>query len=258
MKSLNAWTLSLAVTLGLCLFASAAMADSHWVLRRTADHFETEGRASAPAKNSKIELWSAADRVRRDDSRSALILRLDQKKLYLVNHSERVYTAAEVQQKRGRWTMTAAPAIPEQIRQVWQLKAKIEPTGEIRKVGSWQAERHRVVLSNEAGTGGRTQLDWWVAPNLRKEDGALRTLLRLQASFDVSGDAWMTSLLALPGVPVLFEKAEKLPDVEVKTREELESVEEGEAPAGIYDPPAGYRQLDFKVYGETYFFPSPL
>jgi hypothetical protein len=80
----------------------------------------------------------------------------------------------------------------------------------------------------------------------------------LLASFRPAGDEWLATVLTLPGHPVLYERVEKQPDVEVKVREELVSVREREAPAGIYDVPAGYRVIDLAAYHEASGWPDPL
>jgi hypothetical protein len=247
------------LTLGILLaLASPSIADVLLTRIRNADEFIFESRVSPGAVNQKVEIWIGSDRIRRDDGKTALILRLDQKKLYLVNHAEKTYAATDLRQEGGRWLATATFVSSGPDKDVWTLHAKVEPTGETRKIGSWQAAKHRVVLSNEAGTGNRLRVDWWIDPDLKVEDAALRTLMRLLASFGPTGDEWLATVLAVPGHPVLYERVEKQPEVDVKIREELKSIKEGEAPMGTYDPPAGYRLMDLGDYRNAYGWPSPL
>jgi hypothetical protein len=244
--------------LTLCLlFASSLAADVLLTKRRDADELIFQGRVAPGSENQKVEIWIGLDRVRRDDGRTAMILRLDQKKLYFVNHADRTWSATDLRQEGARWTATAT-YIAGPGDDVWRWHAKTEPTSETRKVGSWQAARHRVSLSSETGTAERIRLDWWVAPDLKVDDAPLRTLMLLLASFGPAGDEWLSMVLTLPGHPVLYERVEKQPDVEVKVREELVSVREREAPAGIYDVPAGYRVIDLAAYHEASGWPDPL
>jgi hypothetical protein len=237
----------------LALFcASALSADTLLTKRRDANEFiSLQGQISPGAKHQKVEIWIGSDRVRRDDGRIALILRLDQHKLYLVNHAQRVYTVSDAQ-------LDGSQKAPQPGMTPFQFHAKAEPTGEKRTIGSWQAVRYQVALISETGHGERIRLTWWVAPDLAIEDAPLRALQRLLASASPEGEEWMATLLSLPGQPVLFERAEKLPEVEVKSREELVSVKRGEAPPGIYEPPAGYRLMDFFEYRESFGVPGAL
>lgn len=244
--------------LTLCLlFASSLAADVLLTRKRDADEFLFQGRAAPGVKNQKVEIWIGPDRVRRSEGQTTLILRLDQKKLYFVNHADRTWSATDLRQEGARWTATAT-YIAGPGEDVWRWHAKTEPAGETRKIGSWQAARHRILLSSETGTADRVQVDWWVAPDLKVDDAPLRTLMLLLASFNPAGDEWLATALALPGHPVLYERVEKQPDVNVKVREELISVKEGEAPAGTYEVPAGYRLIDLTEYHEAYGWPAPL
>jgi hypothetical protein len=242
----------IAAALLLALFCPLPLgADVLLTKKRDADEFLFQGRASQGAKNQKVEIWIASDRVRRDDGRTALILRLDEQKLYVIDHTDRAYTAIDLRQSAGRWTAKAKDNF------FW-LDGKVGPAGEKKKVGSWQAVPHEVVLSNEAGTGQRIRLQWWVAPDLKIEDGSLRALLRVLATFSPAGSDWMAAVLDLPGHPVLFERVEKQPDVDIKIREELISVKHGEAPKNAYEPPPGYRLMDTGEYGQAYGLPEAL
>jgi hypothetical protein len=141
--------------LTLCLLvASSLAADVLLTKRRDADELIFQGRVAPGAENQKVEIWIGLDRVRRDDGRTAMILRLDQKKLYFVNHADRTWSATDLRQEGARWTATAT-YIAGPGDDVWRWHAKTEPTSETRKVGSWQAARHRVSLSSETGTAER-------------------------------------------------------------------------------------------------------
>jgi hypothetical protein len=244
--------------LTFCLLsASSLAADVLLTKKRDADEFQFQGRVTPGAKNQTVEIWIGPDRVRRDDGRTALILRLDQKRLYFINHTDRTWSATDLRQEGPRWTATAT-YIHGPGQDVWRWHAKTEPTGETRKVGSWQAARHRIALSSETGTAERVRLDWWIASDLKVNDAPWRVLTLLLASFHPAGEEWLATVQAVSGHPVLYEQVEKQPEVDIKLREELVSVKEREAPAGMYEVPAGYRVVDLAEYKETYGWPAPL
>jgi hypothetical protein len=137
-----------------------------------------------PAPRTRRSRSGSAPTARRDDGRSAAVLRLDQRKLYLVDHASRTYAALDLRRTGNGWTAPAASSGPFGGADSWRFHARVEPTGETRKVGSWQAKRYRVVLTSEVA-GDRTRLDWWTAPDLAIDDAPLRTLLRLLAAASV-------------------------------------------------------------------------
>ena len=77
-------TLALAATATLAAAAPAA-ADTLMTLQGHRDGFEIEGNPQ-PAEDASIQLWLGKDRVRRDNGKTAAILRADLSQLILVNH----------------------------------------------------------------------------------------------------------------------------------------------------------------------------
>lgn len=241
----------------LLLGVTALPADTLLKKLRTADEVPAPGRIAESYKNRKVEIWIGADRVLRDDGRTALLLRLDQRKLYIADRAQKMYVALDLEQKDGRWrAITGLPATPGGA-EAWVIHAKAEPTQETRQVGAWKALRYQVALSNEIQRANRIRFSWWVAPDLTIEDAPLRTLTRILASLSFSGDEWIETLQSLPGQPVLFERVEQLPDTEAKAREELVAVEHREAPAGTYEVPAGFHPLAVQEYLHAYGVPEP-
>lgn len=244
-----------ACCLGL-LVALPLPADILLTKKRDADDFSFQRRATG-GKDQRVRIWIAADRVRRDNGLVGQILRLDQRKLYLFHHAERVFTILAVGEKRDRLIAKyrSQPPMLAEAEAAWRIQARITPTGDRRDIAGWQAQGYGVELANEAGTATRIKLQWWVAPDLRLADLPLRQLMRLLASLDPGGEQWVADLLALPGHPVRFIQDEQQPDVVVTTREELLSVEEKEAPGGTYEPPAGYRHLEPMEYSQAVGWP---
>jgi hypothetical protein len=140
------------------------------------------------------------------------------------------------------------------------MTAKMEPTGQTRQVGPWKAQQQRVTLIQNPESSVVSRTDWWIAPDLHLEYGALRALLRLLATFSPTGDGWVATLLA-PGYPVSWERVEypwgNPQRWQLFAREELQSVEENQAPAHIYEPPSDYRRVDFETYRQTHRLPAP-
>lgn len=149
----------------LALILTAPLtADTLLTKKRDADEMiSPTGSLSPGAKNQKVEIWIGPDRVRRDNGPTSLLLRLDQRKLYFINHPDKTYTVTDLRQEGGRWVSDLASSLPngvplpktalEDMRKVWQLSARAEPTGKSRKIGSWQAAHYKIVLSDQTGTG---------------------------------------------------------------------------------------------------------
>ena len=79
--------LPLAALLGGALAARAG-ADLVLTVKGHTDAFRVGDRTQEP-RESDVKIWLTADRMRRDEGPLSAIVRLDRKKLYLVNHSDR-------------------------------------------------------------------------------------------------------------------------------------------------------------------------
>lgn len=236
------------ITVALAALGMPASADTLLLHRRDADELvDGRGRATG-GQNQRVEIWLRPDRARRSDGKSIQILRLDQKALFLLDPASKTWCRVALRGHQDRIVARtpAVFAISKEEIEIFRLKAELTPSAEPRKVGSWQAVGVTAQVANSLRPAKK--VSWWTAPDLEVDDAAYKTLLRLVASLDRGGDAWLDGLLSRPGTLVLFERADILPDAEARSREELVGVEEKDPPAGIYDVPEGYRELPMKDY----------
>src|SRR5258708_35959711 len=91
------------------------------------------GNRTQEAKDSDVKIWLAADRMRRDEGPLTAIVRLDRRKLYLVNHADRTYSAVDLPID---WTKLVPKVDQEKLQQFvteHQIKAAIPPSAETRQ-----------------------------------------------------------------------------------------------------------------------------
>jgi hypothetical protein len=189
-----------------------------------------EGLKIAPSQAEPIRIWiggDKGDRLRRDEGDSSYILRLDRGKLYVINHTDRTYSELAVPID-GR--KVGAP--PEM-----QVKAQVTATDEKKKIGSWNVRKYRVDITNPAGL--RLDTTVWASPDVASHQALTRLAASIAALQPGSAD-WSLKLGQIEGFPVLQEADVTMGTSHFKTREELVAVETKDAPAGTYDPPAGY------------------
>ena len=227
---------ALLVPLLVALLGSPAGADSLLVLKSHADAFRLK-EESQPAKDTEVRIWVAGDKVRRDEGDSSMILRLDRNKLFLVHHPDKTYNELTLPIDFVR----LFPKGKEDLGQTWakqmRLVVKVSPGTETKKVNGWTARREQMDIASAMGMKIATTL--W----LSKDVAAYPLLNRLTATLAAlqPGAAdWAQKLEQLDGFPVLKEDDVDALGAHFKTREELVSVTTRDAPAGTYDPPAGY------------------
>src|SRR6185295_17437342 len=224
--------------LPLALLAGRAFAapDAHLTGRFDTDDFVSVHGKSQAANNGKVEIWIGADRVRSEGAGITKILRLDQKRLYSLDATRRVYAVEKLKSRGHLWERVPskdAISLDKEAQELMRPRFTPLSTHEARKIGSWQAERYDGKVASQMRQG-RYRVSWWLAPEVKVEDQAYRQLLLLETPE-------LEPLLENPGFPVLRETFVEQPGYEVKSSVEIQKIETREAPAGLYDPPDGYR-----------------
>lgn len=216
--------------------ALPAGADTVLTLKSRVDGLRIPGQ---PAE-TESRVWRAGDKLRRDDGDTSVILRLDRNKLYLVNHADRTYNELSFPIDPQQFA-AAGPAAD-----AMKVAARVTPMDEVKKIRDWSARRYRVEISSAAGVKLDTTM--WVSRDL-DSDGAFRKLAVSLAALQPGNADWARKLGQIEGFPVLQEADVQMGDTRFKTREELVAVETKEAPAGFYEPPAGYNARPFSLPG---------
>jgi hypothetical protein len=219
----------LAFVLLFLLAALPAAADTLLTVRST-----VEGLKLDQAQQGPVRIWidGRGDKVRRDEGDTSYVLRLDRGKLYVINHADKTFSELALPIDPGK-----IPA-PEAA----QVKAQVTPAGETKKIGSWNASKYKVDISSPAGVHLDTIL--WASKDVASYPALGRLAVSIAALQPGSAD-WARKLAGIEGFPVLQEVDVTMGANRFKTRDELVSVETRDAPAGSWDPPAGYTAQPF-------------
>ncbi len=190
-----------------------------------------------PAKDSQVKIWVSGDKLRRDDDEQSMILRLDTGRLYLVNHESKTYSEIPVPIDLRKMMPKGSEAMADQIADGMKLTVQVTPKTETRKVNQWTAKRYDVAIQSAMGMKISSTL--WVS----KEIDSYLPMNKLSAtlaSLQPGSAAWASELEKIDGYPVLQESSIDALGAKFGTREELLAAEVKDAPAGTFEPPAGY------------------
>lgn len=230
--------LPLVLLLALALPASA---DTLMTLKSHVDGFKL-GNESQPAKDMQVRIWLAADRLRRDEGDTSIILRLDRNKLYIVRHPAKTFSELSLPVDFVR----LMPKGQEEIGALWakqmKLNVELQPTEETRTVGAWKTTKVRMNISN--ATGMKIASTLWVSKEVQGWN-VLNRLASTLAALQPGAEQWVRALEQVEGYPVLREDQVDAMGARFGTREELLSVETRDAGPGTYDAPAGYQAAPF-------------
>jgi hypothetical protein len=223
----------------LCLLAATpgvTGADTLFTVKSHTDAFQVAGQKQ-PEKDSQVKIWVSGDKMRRDDEDQSMILRLDRNRLYMVNHETKTYSEIPVPIDIRKMMPKGSEAMADQIANGMKLTVQVTPKAETRKVNQWNAKRYDVAIQSAMGMKISSTL--WVSKEI---DGylPLNRLSATLASLQPGSAAWVKELEKIEGYPVLQESSVDALGAKFGTREELLAVETRDAPAGAFEPPAGY------------------
>jgi hypothetical protein len=217
-------------------------ADTVITMKTHSDAVEALG---APETNETSVVWLTSTKMRQDKEGQSLIVDSDAKKMYIVKHAEAEYHALDL-------PLDLVAMVPEAMRDQFAQMVKqmemtvgITPTEETREISGYAAKLYKINLSN--GVGMNMDMDLWLTTDVKLDVDAYKRLTNEMLSAQSMGGDWIKQILAIEGFRVLQETTISMMGSEVKAREELVSIEEKEAPAGNYAPPADYTEKPFDL-----------
>jgi hypothetical protein len=218
------------------LAAVPGVADTLFTMKSHTDAFQVAGQKQ-PAKDNQVKVWVSGDRMRRDDGEQTMILRLDRSRLYMINHETKSYSEIPLPIDLRKMMPKGSEAMADQIANGMKLTVQVTPKGETKKVNQWNTKRYDVSIQSAMGMKISSVL--WVSKEI---DGYIpaNKLSATLASLQPGSAAWAKELEKIDGYPVLQESSVDALGAKFGTREELLAVEEKPAPAGTFEPPAGY------------------
>lgn len=215
----------------LLLLASPSFADTLLTIKSRVEGLDMPGQSP----ESTARVWLAGDKLRRDDGDTSTILRLDRNKLYILDHAGKTYSELPLPVDLQKLAGLPKDALPKS-------DVQVTSTNETRKIKSWNARKVKVAVTSAAGLKLDTTM--WVSRDVPSY-AAFNKMLASMAALQPAGTELSRKLEQIEGFPVLQETQAEINGSRFTAREELVSVETRDAPAGAYEPPAGYKARPF-------------
>lgn len=219
------------------LLAVPAAADLKIVKEVHRDGFTVMGQ-SQPAEDTEQVTWIGDDRMHMDMGDSATIIRLDEMKLYSIDHTTQTYNVLDL-------PVNLESLLPPEMKpmlQMMQFEVTVTPTDEYRQIGEWKARRYDVEMSTRVMNMDMTQ---WAADIDGYEPSAFNEMyVHLNSLQPGMADA-VDELRKVDGYVVEQESTITMMGNDIKSTEKAVSIEQVDPPAGIYEPPQGYTEKPY-------------
>ena len=224
----------------LLVLPALAQADTVLVQKQHTDAMSFMGHEE-PAKDEVIETWIAKDRVARKGSDVDTIVRFDQKKLYVINNPEKTYSTIALPFDFKSLVPAEQQPMIEQMEKMMAMEVSVTPTDETKKIGAWTAKKHLIAVT---AMGMKMDIVSWNSSEVSIDYPAYKEFVANASALQPRSD-WMKKLTEIEGFPVLQETTMTIMGKSFGNRTELQSVGDKPAPAGLYEPPAGYAEKKF-------------
>jgi hypothetical protein len=245
-----------ALALPILLLAACARADT---VLRIKMRLETTPPPEAETPNGgEMQLWVGDHRVREDTLGTpiSVIRRFDRGKLYLIDHRAKTYAERDLPVRVDQAKLTAVQAKLDTMAGLGKESGRkatmtVTVTDEERRIGSWNARKVIVVRSDSLSDITAVK---WMSTEVGVDEGMLQrwqedAIVLPPGSVEPEVLESQRQLAAIPGYPVLEESRSRTvglkEEKEFRWHKELVSAETKEPPAGLYDPPAGYKKVAF-------------
>ncbi len=178
------------------------------------------------------------------------LLRLDQKKIYVINMTKKTYTEMTFEdlQKMADTANAAMKDVPPEAAAMMKKMGmgggggdatvtKIGPGGTI---AGYPTEQYRITL-------GSTTIDEWLAPGITFPEAyyvAMRAFVPSTPMLDMK--KLYEELGKLKGVPLKSVMSMKMMGREMTSTTEVTAVDKTPIPAEAFEVPAGFKKVDFK------------
>jgi hypothetical protein len=229
--------LALCVVLG----GGLALADAKVTTEHHSDPVQMGGREQ-PAQDFTSTTWFGEDRMRHDQEDSSFLLRLDQDKIYVINHGNKTYSVLDLPIDFASLLPPEMKAMADQMMKMMTIEASVQTTEETKEVNGWTAKKSIVDLSMPMGASG--QVTVWATTNVPVDLDLYDRMIRAQGEmFPQLG--FMKEIAKIEGFPVLQETRMSGMGTTMTSRQEVTAIEEMDAPAGTYEVPQGYTEEEF-------------
>ena len=227
------------------LISGSAFADLKIVKIEHTDGFSAMGRTTPPVDHEQVT-WIGNDRMRSDKGDTSTIIRLDQKKLYVLNHDEKTYNTLDLPIDIKKFL---PPGMAEQMMSMMTFEVTVTPVDETKMVGEWKARRYDVAMKSQMADIAMTM---WATTDADFDKEAYYAMYEHLNSMSPGLEKMVDEMRKIDGLVIAEEGVTTMKvmgNTTIKRDSTASSIDDLDAPSGTYDPPADYTEKPFDFMG---------
>lgn len=196
-----------------------------------------------PARDEVQSTWIGKDKVRTESGGLTYIVRLDQKKLYIVRN-DGTHSVLDLPVDVTRYVKPEERRAYDAFAETVHVTATVQASDETERINGWGAKKYVMQVRYPAGGSVDTL---WTTKDIEMDTTTYWEAVRAVYGLRPGGTALVDELKKTEGITVKAERLRTVGTNRVRTTEELASVERKEAPAGTYDVPSTSKEVPFNA-----------
>ncbi len=211
------------------------------VLQHHQDGFSMMGQTQAPTDEEHVT-WIGDKKLRMDQGSSSTIVKTDAGKMMLIDHDDKTYTEVDLPVDLAA---LMPPGMAEQMMAMLKFDVTVTASDETKKVGEWNAKRYDLKMTS-AMMSLETVI--WASTETPIDDEAFFDLFSVVMSLQPGMDSMLEKMRQIDGYVVSQEaimSMKMMGETTIGSSDVVKSIEKADAPAGTYEPPAGYVKEEF-------------
>jgi len=225
----------------LAVLASPALCGDMVITKKKHSDAVEMGPQPQPAKDTTEVVWIGTDKVRMDEGDEITIVRLDLKKMYILDTKAKTSSSLDLPVDMSKYMPKDMAPMMEQM--FSKMKVTVTPTTETKKVKDWETTKYTMTMT--LPMGGSLDQEMWVAKDIGGKREGWHELYGAMMSASPVRAGMIEEMKKIDGVPVLVERTQKMMGSEIKSKETVISAEEKEPAEGFYDLPKDYKDKPY-------------
>ena len=196
------------------------------------------------------------NKLRSDSEKQSVIMLLDEKKMYMLDHEEKTYSEmpmnmgqmmdSKMQEAMAGEDMSAEEKemMQNMMGGATDIKVTVTPTDETKKIGEWNCRKYIQEMKTMMGP---TTSEIWATQDLKIKYDVYQKFKEAfggQGSFGNMMSSMAEEMKKVEGVPVLTTTTMNMMGANITSTTELLEFKETSAPEGTFDIPGGYKKTD--------------
>lgn len=238
---------------GMILAAMPVRADLCMKQATHSDAFEIMGQKQ-PEKFDTTVMWVGEKRSRTNlGDTASMLFDMEKSELYALNHTQKTYAVIPLdlgkmvdEALQGETGEEAEAAKATMEAAMSSMKCEVTPTEETKKIGEWNTRKYNVAMSIMMMNFNN---EVWATQDIKFDWKAYYALTEGLLSQMPGAENIVKEMAKVDGVPVMSITTGDMMGTTFKSTTELFECTTKDAPAGTYDIPADYKQVEMSGMG---------